>query len=247
MLGKIILQDMKIKTDFAASGQAALGLFAPGKYQLVLLDINMPDFDGIEVARRIRQLEKNSDKAQTKIVAMTANAFKNHIRDYFKVGMDDVILKPFTEELLQEKILRNVIPDAAATEFEPELKPKRQPKGQSDFSLQHLAKITKGDTDFMLTMLDTFIENTQMLNKRIRLSLQRNDYNDIAEAAHRLLPSVEQLGMTKAVDLLSKIEAKYLRQSNYQPDQALIDAAIAELEKAVAKISHVKLELVNQK
>ena len=72
---------------------------APGWYDLVLMDIQMPEMDGYEATRRIRALT-DKEKASVPIVAMTANAFEDDRKNALSVGMNGHIAKPLDVEIL---------------------------------------------------------------------------------------------------------------------------------------------------
>jgi CheY-like chemotaxis protein len=103
-----LLENSKITIDFANNGVQAVKLFeaAPDKYDLILMDIQMPQMDGYEATRRIRALEKKlPDKKDTgfprrriPIIAMTANAFKEDAEHCLKAGMDGHLSKPIELE-----------------------------------------------------------------------------------------------------------------------------------------------------
>jgi HPt (histidine-containing phosphotransfer) domain-containing protein len=89
-------------------------------------------------------------------------------------------------------------------------------------------------------MLDTFIENSEHLLVKIKTALDEDDYGTIAEAAHRLLPSFEQLGLKEAMAMLKKIDSKFLRKKTIRKDPELIQAAINEIELALNEIKQAK-------
>lgn len=76
---------------------------APGEYDLILMDIQMPVMDGYEATRRIRALS-DKEKASVPIVAMTANAFAEDRQKAFNVGMNGHIAKPINTEILRETL-----------------------------------------------------------------------------------------------------------------------------------------------
>ena len=90
-----ILEDTKIQIECAVSGRNALEIFssAPDRFDMILMDINMPEMDGVEATRRIRTLEsKNS--AAVPIIAMTANVLSGEVEKYLSAGMNDHVGKP---------------------------------------------------------------------------------------------------------------------------------------------------------
>ncbi|MCX5703591.1 MAG: response regulator, partial [Candidatus Omnitrophica bacterium] len=84
--------------DEAEDGIFALKAFGKSKYDIVLLDVQMPQMDGYDTVRAIRELEKKENKAHTTVVAMTALAMKDDSRKCIEAGMDDYIAKPMHKE-----------------------------------------------------------------------------------------------------------------------------------------------------
>jgi CheY-like chemotaxis protein len=84
-----------------ADGAQAVEAFRTGRWDVVLMDIQMPVMDGIEAGRAIRALERGQGAARTPMVALTANAMPDEVADYRAAGFDDHLSKPIdTGELL---------------------------------------------------------------------------------------------------------------------------------------------------
>lgn len=107
LLGKTILKKWNINFDIAYNGREALDLFERNNYDLILTDIQMPELNGLELTEQVRN-NPNPVKAKTTIMALTANVMKEDRDVYFKTGVNDVILKPFHEKTLIEKIALSV-------------------------------------------------------------------------------------------------------------------------------------------
>lgn len=235
LLGKIILKRNKIPADFANSGAGAIKKFAPGKYHIVLLDINMPDISGLDVTQHIRDAETTANPShKTVIVAMTANAVKRYLKQYLKSGINSILLKPYSEEALYQKIIK-YCPDIPSNQ---EVRPNKLfTKIRSElYDLTDLLKITKGDYEFTTLMLNTFVENGENIIQRIEALLLQNEYDEIGELAHKLIPTLDQLRIKKAFHLFKKIENLYLYKDNMEKDAELIRASIKELRAAIEAI-----------
>ena len=104
-----LLEDTGIEIDCAENGQEAVDKIAaaPGKYDIVLMDVQMPKMDGYEAARAIRALSCERD-AHLPIIAMTANVFRSDIENSLAAGMDDHLGKPLDIEKVLE-VLRKYI------------------------------------------------------------------------------------------------------------------------------------------
>ena len=97
-----ILEEAGFAVETAENGRVAVEKIeaaAPGWYDLVLMDIQMPEMDGYEATRRIRALP-DKEKASVPIVAMTANAFEDDRKNALSVGMNGHIAKPLDVEIL---------------------------------------------------------------------------------------------------------------------------------------------------
>lgn len=102
------LHQAGIDVDFAENGAEAVRMFeesAPGQYDLIFMDIQMPELDGCEATRRIRALSR-PDAATIPIVAMTANAFLEDIRAVEEAGMNGHVAKPIEISNLAETLVR---------------------------------------------------------------------------------------------------------------------------------------------
>jgi len=90
-----MLEDTGLHIECAVDGRNALELFAadPGKFNIILMDVNMPEMDGVEATRRIRALQ-TPEGAKVPIIAMTANVLMSEVETYLAAGMNDHVGKP---------------------------------------------------------------------------------------------------------------------------------------------------------
>jgi DNA-binding response OmpR family regulator len=90
--------------DIASNGQLAVDLSANNNYAFILMDIYMPGMDGPEATIKIREAELKTD-CRAKIIAITANESEESVKRCYDSGMDDYLVKPFTLEILKEKLV----------------------------------------------------------------------------------------------------------------------------------------------
>ena len=97
-LARVILESQGHSVDVANNGIEALELLDANEYDLVLMDVQMPEMDGVTATKLIREL--HSHKSSIPIVALTANALVGNEQEYYDAGMNACLTKPFTEEKL---------------------------------------------------------------------------------------------------------------------------------------------------
>jgi CheY-like chemotaxis protein len=100
-----LLESTQLEIDCAENGVEAVQMFkkTPGKYDMILMDVQMPEMDGYEATRQIRDMKIPEAKA-VRIVAMTANVFRDDIEKCLEAGMDSHIGKPVDFSELIEKL-----------------------------------------------------------------------------------------------------------------------------------------------
>ncbi|MBN2544490.1 MAG: response regulator [Spirochaetes bacterium] len=106
LIRKIIkhhIEDIGCSIDFAENGKKGVELFKKNSYDLIFMDLQMPEMDGYKATRMIRSTKKN---LKVPIIALTANVFEEEKRKCYKAGMNDIIIKPFKKKTLQEAVLK---------------------------------------------------------------------------------------------------------------------------------------------
>jgi len=102
MFMSLILKKFKLQFEIANDGLEAITAFENGNYDLILMDENMPNLNGIEATKRILAIEKEQALNHTPIIALTANALKGDREKFLDAGMDEYLTKPINKEKLAE-------------------------------------------------------------------------------------------------------------------------------------------------
>jgi CheY-like chemotaxis protein len=107
-----LLEPTCLTIDCANNGAEALRMFsaAPEKYDMIFMDVQMPEMDGYEATRRIRALENVPNAASIPIVAMTANVFREDVENCLAAGMNDHVGKPLDIDEIFEKLRKYIRP-----------------------------------------------------------------------------------------------------------------------------------------
>jgi len=247
MMIRALMRDWGCKLDVASDGKEAVEKIKQQKYDLVLMDIQMPIMSGVEATRYIRENFGEHGK-NIPIIALTANAFKEDHQQYLLEGMSDTISKPFKEKDLFNKIVKNInISKTAITKQDPILPkkikkevPVRPEKPGELYDLKLIKEAAKGNKEFLREMIDIFIEKTASEAQTMKEHLEASNFVTFARLAHKLKPSFSYMGMKKAEKLL--IECENIAQTtkdivilekNNDEIIRIIDVVVEELKKEV--------------
>lgn len=102
------LKDLPFSIDFAEDGLQAISLFEKKKYDLILMDIQMPNMNGYDALNKIRDIEKDKNISKTPIIALTAYALESEVKKAYDHGFDEHIKKPFRKKELL-KFIENIL------------------------------------------------------------------------------------------------------------------------------------------
>lgn len=105
-----VLEELGYSYDIANNGFEAIQKFMQNSYNLILMDLQMHELDGLEATRRIRELEKEKQLGRIPIIAMTAHVREQDKESCLEAGMDDFVAKPFEQAYLLEKMIRHIKP-----------------------------------------------------------------------------------------------------------------------------------------
>ncbi len=209
----------------AENGMVALDRLRESTYDLIMMDIQMPELDGVATTRIIRE-ELNLD---IPIIAVTANAFKKDIDLYLSIGMNDYVTKPFEESALFRTLSRQVgarEPIPAPTMEEPE-------PGELAYDLSKLRELSRGDEQFVQQMVDIFIAHTTTAIHEMRQALEQGDFTTVAKIAHRIKPSIDSMAITRLRGVAKDIE-KY--GTSDVPDGEVITERVRLLTGVLAEV-----------
>jgi two-component system sensor histidine kinase/response regulator len=184
----------------ATSGRQALEKLGTGSFDLVLMDVEMPEVDGIEATAAIRGKEKGTDK-HLPVVAMTAHAMKGDRERCLAAGMDRYVSKPIRAHELLETI------DAVAWGGTKPRVGVPKPTGEED-AIDWLGAIAhlEGDVDLLKEIAAMFVDQCPSLVDRMRDAVSRRDPVEIERAAHTIKGSVGNFAAKAAFEAAQRLE-----------------------------------------
>jgi PAS domain S-box-containing protein len=233
LLGKTILEKLECDYEIAGTGKEAIEKLDQDDFDVVLLDIHLPDINGVEIARYLRREKNNSI---SKIIAVTAAVVQKDIKSLYREGIDDVLLKPFKEVLLYNKIC-NVLGFKVEAETQQETKIiLREYKEPKAFDLSELKKMAGGDIDFVNQMLLTFISNTENSIILMEKFMNEGEWEQLGETAHKILPSFRHLVVKSVVDKLVDLKAKTIIKPDPEAVPELVEKIISEMKDLIDEL-----------
>ena len=193
---EVILKKWGLKVELCDNGNTAMNRLSTDQYDLVLTDINMPETSGLDLCSYIRS-QSDPKKKNIPIVALTANVMENDIERYLDAGINDVLLKPYKEQDLFEKI-KSYLDITQA-------KPSEVVAGGS-FNLEDFKKFSGGDEAALLSILDSFHSNLCKNVQALETYSSQESLPKLAELAHKMISSFGHLQAHLAVETLREVE-----------------------------------------
>lgn len=208
------------RADVAGNGIEVLEAIERQFYDLILMDINMPEMDGLMATQAIRA---HTDERQPYIIAMTANAMYEDRKRCFDAGMNDYISKPIRMSELSAALQRvqlwaqsaqDVASDAAVVTldgaFDPETADGERPQEQTPVdpnALQEFADMMGADGEAMVTdLIRLYLEGTPQLIARFKAGIANQQMDDIQHAVHTLRSGSAQIGALRLGALAAELD-----------------------------------------
>ncbi|MCB0428898.1 MAG: PAS domain S-box protein [Flavobacteriales bacterium] len=219
------LADTGAELDVAINGKVAVSMVKDNDYDVILMDMQMPEMDGYEATRVIR----GKLKRQTPIIAMTAHALSGEREKCIAAGMNEYLSKPFRrDELLM--MLGVILQDKAASNG--------KSKTTLEIKMSALEENTLGNDEVLNELITIFREDTPGELQRLKEAVQKSDYETIRQVAHSLKSSYDMLGAKAAYGLLREMEV-------WASDKEPIPGIKANLNELLKKHVQVMNDLDN--
>ena len=188
-----LFDDYAIKPDLAKNGKEAVVKVKNKKYDLVLMDIEMPEMNGYEATTAIR----NELKSNVPIIAMTAHAMSGEKEKCLSLGMNDYISKPIDADLLFEKIFIATHPQSAD---------KNSIQKTKIINLAFLIKSMRGKKEVINETINIFLEQIPEELSAIDEAIAKADFNSIRKSTHRMKSTVSLMGINAMEKILEEME-----------------------------------------
>lgn len=201
MVAKALLEKLGQHVDVAMTGKEAIDKARNKQYDLILLDIQLPDMNGFEVAN---VLHDESLVEQTSIVALTANVIKTR-QEYLDNGMDDVIAKPVKKSRIIE-VFNALFCDQPSQPHQPQEEPKKdQLNTILDLELLQMLVDTIGH-EMVRTSVKVFQENMPEYMEILQLSLSADEKDEVCAQAHKIKGAAGSVGLARVQKIANQIQ-----------------------------------------
>jgi PAS domain S-box-containing protein len=201
LLMKTLLDDFGFECDFAANGKIAIEKLKTGSYDIILMDLQMPEMNGFEAAEYIR----NKMNSRIPIIALTADVTTTDLKKCKLVGMNDYISKPVDENILYGKIIELLKKNNQLTD-----------KVRSKcVDLTYLTNRTKANPELLKEMIALYLQQTPALVNSMKQSLHDKDWDSLYTAVHKIIPSFYIMGIHQEFEDIGKKVQEYASKQQH--------------------------------
>lgn len=221
LLMKTLLDDFGFERDIAGNGRIAIEKLQEKSYDIILMDLQMPEMNGFEATEYIR----NTMNSKIPIIALTADVTTVDLAKCKAVGMNDYIAKPVDERLLYSKIVSFV---QKPTHVNPiKMQETSSNKVSKCIDLEYLNKRTKSNPELMMEMISLYLEQTPSLINAMKKGLKEKDWKILHSSVHKMIPSFSIMGISADYEEMAK---KIQEHSNEQLKTDEIAEMVTKIE-----------------
>ncbi|HUX60937.1 MAG TPA: ATP-binding protein [Ignavibacteriaceae bacterium] len=227
-----ILSDAGYNTDPVNNGAEAFEAIKGKDYNLVLMDVQMPEVDGLMATQMVRKLE--GEKSKVPIIAITAHALAGDKEKCIEAGMNDYLSKP----IIADKMIAMI--DGFLFDKTPEASTKSEEKIEDKiiFNFDHLEKMCLGDKAFQKDLLESYFVDVRSRIAKIHEHLKSNDSVKVAIEGHTIKGASYSVGAIKAGDEAFGIEisGKHSDLESAKERVTSLEKVLVETEEAVKSL-----------
>jgi CheY-like chemotaxis protein/HPt (histidine-containing phosphotransfer) domain-containing protein len=230
-----MLRNTGLQIDTAGDGREALEAVEHFPYDLVLMDVRMPDMDGVEATARIRAL--GNDRGKIPVIALTANAMRGDREAYMEQGFNDYLSKPVEKTALLDMLsqwlpTRSQVETGAERDREP-----ATPRTLDVSTLEQLARDT--DAALIPTMIDAFVRELDTRRGRIEEALAAGDLESAGREAHTIVGAASFFGAPKLRATARELEHRCVNNDASGANAMLLSFGNKIEEAATAFRKHI--------
>jgi len=227
-----MLSTMDCEVDLAEKGKVAVQLAEDKQYDLIFMDIGLPDIDGYETTKRIRLNELK--KTHVPIIALTAHAGEENKKHCIDVGMNAVLTKPLIKEKAED-ILNSLIPyrreKLNLIEKPEDLEGTTHYQNLAVFDFELLKKQFGDKKEMAIEMVTVFLDGLPQELQQLQVAHEKKDWIDIKNLTHKLKGSVSYCGAMRLQAACAQLESA-IREENNEIFEKLYNQLLNEVSLA---------------
>jgi two-component system, sensor histidine kinase and response regulator len=234
LVAREMLSGLGCRIEVAGNGREALEALSNSRFDAVLMDCQMPELDGYQATRAIREREQVAGGARLPVIALTANALEGDRERCIEAGMDDYLTKPFKREQLARVLSRHLPAGSAPRASAPAL-PRADDNTTIDESmLDNIRALAPGET-LLRQVLAAYLESSPKLLSELSNALASAETDRAHRAAHTLKSSSANVGAFRLSEICREVEAQVRDGELGAPREALARIH-SEYERAAAAL-----------
>lgn len=238
LLVKTLLDDFGFECDVVKNGVLALEKMKTNTYNLILMDLHMPEMNGFEATNYIR----NVMNSNIPIIALTADVTTVDVAKCKAVGMNDYISKPIDERELYSKLIEQIKKSSVKVEIEPDNSVLEKEIKLRYTDLSFLNTRTKSNKVLMKEMISLYLEQTPSLINSMKQGLSNKDWQTLQDAVHKMIPSFSIMGISSDFEEMAKKIHEYARS---QQESENIADLVEQLENVCSRACEELMEELN--
>jgi len=235
LLMKTLLDDFGFERDIAANGKIAIEKMKNKSYDIILMDLQMPEMNGFDATEYIR----NTMNSKIPIIALTADVTTVDLAKCKAVGMNDYIAKPVDERLLYTKII-NLIKKPVLVKSNVNMVIKDNKKIKCT-NLDYLMHRTKSNPTLMMEMIALYLKQTPPLIGIMKQSFKDKDWDSLQSAVHKMIPSFSIMGIHSDFENMAKRIQEYANAQKME--DGMNDLVIKLEEVCMQACEELEIEL----
>jgi len=241
LLAKSILQYWGLESKTATTGTEVLNLMTYEDFDVILMDIQMPEKSGIEATKEIRNLADNK-KRNIPIIALTANGLKGEEKKYLAVGMDDFLTKPFKANELYDVITRVLKNEGsfgrniAATNNTPHGSSYQDDTVEALYDLKSVRDLARGSEDFVQMLVKIFLDTIPADSNAMVQACNDKKWDSVSKLAHKLKSTIDTMHMVSIKENVRTIESDAKQGINKEAIPALVQKINSVIERTAADL-----------
>ncbi len=210
------------------NGEEAINELKNSRYDLVLMDVQMPVMNGLEATETIRK-EVNKD---IPVIALTANAIKGESERCIQAGMNDFVSKPFEEDDLVY-VIAKWLGKTGEMKKTKVITPINGSSEQPLYDLSKLVKLSNGDKKFVSKMVALFTNQVPTAVQDIRVAYKEKRFDSVKSIAHRIKPAIDNMGITSLHSGIRLIEQLAVNE----PSSNELEDNINYLDEVITRVN----------